>query len=413
MERRVAITGLGIVSCLGNSYETVAESLKAGRSGIRSYERWKELGLKSTVGGWIEIPDADTLKSFFGRRKVACMPNAALYCALAAKDAIEDAGLTEGDLRDEKTACIVGSGVGCVTTVYENGVRLYGGDIRRISPYTIIRCMSSSCSANLVNVFPVGGRSYSISSACATSTHNIGHAYELIRHGVIDRALAGGGEDVNELTTAAFCAMRLALSSHYNDTPEKASRPFDKDRDGFVISGGGGIVVLEALEVARARGATVYAEIVGYAANSDGFDITFPEPEGKKIAECMRRALEAAGVGPSEVDYINAHGTSTIAGDAAELKAIRDVFGSNPPPISSTKSMGGHAIGATGAHEVFHCVAMMREGFIAPSINVERLEPGYEDMPVVTETTEADLGTVMSNSFGFGGTNGVLVLQKA
>ena len=172
-------------------------------------------------------------------------------------------------------------------------------------------------------------------------------------------------------------------------------------------------MVLEALEVARARGATVYAEIVGYAANSDGFDITFPEPEGKKIAECMRRALEAAGVGPSEVDYINAHGTSTIAGDAAELKAIRDVFGSNPPPISSTKSMGGHAIGATGAHEVFHCVAMMREGFIAPSINVERLEPGYEDMPVVTETTEADLGTVMSNSFGFGGTNGVLVLQKA
>jgi len=276
----------------------------------------------------------------------------------------------------------------------------------------VLLAMSSSASANIANVFPVGGRSYSISSACATSTHNIGHGFELIRGGALNTAIAGGGEEVNALITAAFCAMRLALSTQYNDSPEKASRPYDVNRDGFVIGGGGGIVILEELEHARERGAKVYCEILGYAANSDGYDMTLPEREGRQTGDCMRLAIEDAGINPASIDYINTHGTSTVAGDLAEIAAIRRVFQGNIPFVSSTKSLGGHSLGAAGAHEVIHCIGMIEENFIAPSKNIEVLDPQFEDIPIVREPKEANLEIVMSNNFGFGGTNACIILGK-
>jgi len=412
VRRRVVITGVGIISCLGNSYREVVESLKAGRSGIRFYPRWAELGLRTTIGGKIEGFEDCLQRAGLTRKHTASMPRATQYCAVAAKDALADAGWEQDRASNDKTGCLVGAGVCCVRTIYENSALLYVGKPRRISPYTIVRSMASSPSAGLANLLHIKGRSYSISAACATSLHNIGHAFELIRAGVLERAVAGGGEDVNEQTTAAFCAMRLALSTHYNDTPERASRPYDKDRDGFVISGGGGIVTLETLEEAQARGAKIYAEIIGYGANSDGHDLIFPEPEGRQVAKCMAAALEDARLKPQDIDYINTHGTSTIAGDLAEVKGIRRVFEEKIPPLSSTKSMGGHPIGAAGAHEVVHCIAMLQHGFIAPSINVENLDPAFEGVPVVTETRPAELNLVMTNSFGFGGTNGVLILRR-
>ena len=413
MKQRVVITGCGIISSLGNSVGAVWENLKRGVSGIRKVDKWEELGLKSTVSGIITDIEPKKAAAGIPKKLLHCMSDAALYCTLSTKDAITDAGLDIPMLRDRRFGCIVGSGIGDLLATYECGDNLYNQRAREINPYTIVRTMSSTCSANIATVFPVGGRSYSISSACTTSAHNVGHAFELIRDGVLDTAIAGGGEDVNAIITSAFCAMRMALSTRHNETPEKASRPYDKDRDGFVISGGGGIVIVEALEHAKARGAKIYCEIIGYSANSNnGHDIFLPEPEGESTGECMETALQVAGIRPETVDYINTHGTSTTAGDIAEIKAIRKVFPRKVPMISSTKSLGGHAIGAAAVHELIHCIGMLKDQFIAPSANIESLDPDFEGLPIVRETTEKELNTVMSNNFGFGGTNAVTIVRK-
>ncbi|MGH9347916.1 MAG: beta-ketoacyl-[acyl-carrier-protein] synthase family protein, partial [Vicinamibacterales bacterium] len=310
-------------------------------------------------------------------------------------------------------SCIIGSGVGSVDAVWQAAHLYYTDRLRRVNPYTVLRSMSSSCSAAVANVLGIHGRSYSMSSACATSAHNIGHAYELIRDGAIDRAFAGGAEDVGELVTAAFEAIRLALSTKYVATPAEASRPFDRGRDGFVISGGAGVVVLEAYELAKARGAPIRAEIVGFGATTDGHDLVLPEPAGTYTARCMCTALASAHMTPSDVDYINAHATSTHPGDIAEVRALRQVFGDDMPPFSSTKSMTGHAIGAAGALELIFCIGMIERSFIAPSINVFDPDPEVEGTPLVTRTRSQALTTVMSNNFGFGGSNASLVIRRA
>jgi len=411
MPRRVAITGVGLVSCLGHDYEPVLESLREGRSGIRAVPEWEGKGLKSLVAGMIDNIAEKKEAAKLSKKLTPAMSDAALYCSLAARDAVDDAGLEQVELNSDKTGCIVGSGVGSVDSVKRAADLYYGGRIRRADPYTVLRCMASSSSATVANLFKIKGRSYSLSSACATSAHNIGHAYELIRAGVLDRAITGGGEDNAELVAAAFQGLRLALSTHYNDTPTKASRPFDAKRDGFVISGGGGIVVLEDLEQALARGARVRAEVIGYAANSDGFDLVLPEPEGAQAGACMRAAMSAAGIEPDVIDYVNTHGTSTIQGDIAEVKAIQATFGDRVPPFSSTKSMTGHGIGAAGALELIFCIGMMEKSFIAPSVNIETPDPAVEGLPVVTETRHQALTTVLSNNFGFGGTNASMVIR--
>ncbi len=412
MRRRVAITGVGLVSCLGHDYATVLEALRQGRSGIRAVPEWEGLGLKSLVAGIIENLDEKKEAAKISKKLTPAMSDAALYCALAARDAVADSGLEEGELQDQKTGCTVGSGVGSVDSVKKAADLYYAGRVRRADPYTVLRCMASSPSVAVANLLKVRGRSYSLSSACATSAHNIGHAFELIRAGILDRAVSGGGEDTAELVSAAFQGLRLALSTHYNDTPTKASRPFDARRDGFVISGGGGIVVLEDMELALARGARIRAEIIGYAANSDGFDLVLPEPDGVQGAACMRAAIEDAGIAPDEIDYVNAHGTSTIQGDLAEVKAIKATFDGQIPPFSSTKSMTGHGIGAAGALELIFCVGMLEQGFIAPSINIETPDPAIEGLPVVTEARKQELTTVLTNNFGFGGTNASMVIRR-
>ena len=400
------------MSCLGHDYEPVLESLREGRSGIRAVPEWEGKGLKSLVAGMIDNIAEKKEAAKLSKKLTPAMSDAALYCSLAARDAVADAGLEQVELNSDKTGCIVGSGVGSVDSVKRAADLYYGGRIRRADPYTVLRCMASSSSATVANLFKIKGRSYSLSSACATSAHNIGHAYELIRAGVLDRAITGGGEDAAELVAAAFQGLRLALSTHYNDTPTKASRPFDAKRDGFVISGGGGIVVLEDLEQALARGARVRAEVIGFAANSDGFDLVLPEPEGAQAGACMRAAMSAAGIEPDAIDYVNTHGTSTIHGDIAEVKAIQATFGDLVPPFSSTKSMTGHGIGAAGALELIFCIGMMEKGFIAPSINIETPDPAIEGLPVVTETRHQALTTVLSNNFGFGGTNASMVIRR-
>jgi 3-oxoacyl-[acyl-carrier-protein] synthase-1 len=346
------------------------------------------------------------------KKLTPAMSDSALFCSLAARDAVADAGWDVPLLQNDRTGCIVGSGVGSVDSVKRAADLYYAGRIRRADPYTVLRCMASSASAAVANLFKIKGRSYSLSSACATSAHNIGHAYELIRAGTLDRAITGGGEDAAELVAAAFQGLRLALSTRYNDTPTKASRPFDAHRDGFVISGGGGIVALEDLEQAVARGARVRAEIIGYSANSDGFDLVLPEPEGAQAGACMRAAIKDAEIEPAAIDYVNTHGTSTIHGDVAEAKGIKSTFDGQIPPFSSTKSMTGHGIGAAGALELIFCIGMMEQGFIAPSINVETPDPVVEGLPVVTEPRQQELTTILSNNFGFGGTNASTVIRR-
>jgi 3-oxoacyl-[acyl-carrier-protein] synthase-1 len=412
MKRRVVLTGLGIISCLGNTYREVVENLRRGRSGIRQASEWQKFGLTSTVAGLVSGIEEIRQKSGIGKKFLNCMSEGALYCVLAAKDAIDDAQLDEQILRNKMSGCLVGSGVGSTGTIYDAGKKLYAGKSKRISPYSIIRSMSNTCSANISNLFQIGGRSYSISSACATSLHNIGHAFELVRSGALDMAIAGGGEEMNVLTASAFCAIRRAVSTKYNHQPDTASRPYDADRDGFVLSEGGGIVILEDLDRAKARGVKIYGEITGFWANCDGYDMILPELEGKYAGDCIRMALKDAGINPEAVDYVNTHGTSTVAGDIAEIKALRNVFGDDLPFLSSTKSMGGHSLGAVGAHEVIHCIAMLDGNFIAPSINIFHRDPFFRGVPIITETTEKSLTTVMSTSFGFGGTNGVIVIKK-
>lgn len=403
---------MGWVSCLGHDREPVVRALRQGTSGIRALPSWREHGLKSWAVGHLEGLDEKIADARLPKKLVPGMSASARYCALAALDAVADAGLEAAELVEPATGCLVGSGIGDAASIHHAANLFDSGRLRRIDPYTVLRAMSSSASAALTNLFGLRGRSYSLSSACATSAHNIGHAYELISHGMIDRALAGGGEEVDQLTAAAFQALRMALSTRYNETPERASRPYDADRDGFVVSGGAGILMLEELESARRRGARIHAEIAGHGANSDGFDLVLPQPEGRQAAACMVEALNDAGLEPAAVDYVNTHGTATIHGDLAEAEALRNVFGPQVPPFSSTKSMTGHALGAAGALEAIFCILMLEEGFLAPSINIERLDPAFEDLPIVTTARDHPVETVVSNNFGFGGTNCSLVLRR-
>ena len=401
--RRVVITGLGIVSCLGTDKQTVADSLRAGRSGIRFNPSYAEIGMRSQVSGSIQL----NLEELIDRKVLRFMGDAAAFAYLSMQQAIADAGLDAEQISDPRIGLIAGSGgastlnqMEAVDTVREKG-------IKRVGPYRVPRTMGSTVSACLATPFKIKGVNYSISSACATSAHCIGNAVEQIQLGKQDMVFAGGGEEEHWSQSILFDAMG-ALSTSYNETPEKASRAYDAKRDGFVIAGGGGMVVVEELEHALKRGAKIYAEIVGYGATSDGYDMVAPSGEG--AVRCMRQALEGVE-GP--IDYLNTHGTSTPVGDAAEARAVREVFGDKAPAISSTKSLSGHSLGAAGVQEAIYCMLMMEGNFIAGSANIEELDPEVADLPIVRQTREnVTLNTVMSNSFGFGGTNATLVLKR-
>jgi 3-oxoacyl-[acyl-carrier-protein] synthase I len=401
--RRVVVTGMGIVSCLGNDQETVLDALKEGRSGIRFKEGYKKIGFRSQVAGSVDID----LDAELDRKTRRFMAESAGYAYVAMRQAIEDAGLTHEDVSNPRTGIVAGSGGASPATQVLAADVLRSKGIKRVGPFVVPRSMSSTVAACLATPFGIKGINYSISSACATSSHCIGHAMEQIQLGKQDIMFAGGGEEERWELTMGFDAMG-ALSSKYNDTPEKASRPFDVSRDGFVIAGGGGILVLEEMEHAISRGAKIYAEVVGYGTSSDGFDMVAPSGEG--AVRAMRQAIETVN-GP--VDYINAHGTSTLAGDVVELKAIAEAFHDKVPPISSTKSLSGHSLGAAGVHEAIYSLLMLQEGFIAHTINIEELEEVAKSLPIVRERTRnVTLNTVMSNSFGFGGTNACLVFQR-
>ncbi|MBK1667669.1 beta-ketoacyl-[acyl-carrier-protein] synthase I [Rhodovibrio sodomensis] len=402
--RRVVVTGLGVVSSIGNNKHEVTESLKAGQPGITFAEEYAERGFKSQIHGSIKID----LEQHVDRKLRRFMGDGAAYNYVAMNEAIADAGLDSGDVSNPRTGLIMGSGGPSTSNQVQAADIARERGVRRIGPYMVPRCMSSTNSANLATAFRIKGMSYSISSACSTSAHCIGSAYEQIQLGKQDVMFAGGGEELHWTLSMLFDAMG-ALSTHYNDTPESASRPYDKNRDGFVISGGGGVLVLEELEHARARGARIYGEVIGYGATSDGDDMVAPSGEG--AVRCMQLALH--GLGNSKVDYINAHGTSTVAGDVTELRAIREVFGGEVPAISSTKALTGHAQGASGVQEAIYSLLMLDSDFMAPSINIETLDPEAEGMPILTERKDnAGLTCVVSNSFGFGGTNCSLAFRR-
>lgn len=401
--RRVVVTGLGIVSCLGNDAQAVVEALRNGRSGIRFKEEYAELGFRSHVAGVVDI-DLDEL---IDRKLRRFMGDAAAYAYVSMAQAIEDAGLTPEQVSHERTGLIAGSGGASSANQVEAADILREKGLRRVGPYRVTRTMGSTVSACLATPFKIKGVNYSISSACATSAHCIGSAMEQIQLGKQDVVFAGGGEEEHWTLSCLFDAMG-ALSTQYNDTPETASRPYDKTRDGFVIAGGGGMLVLEELEHAKARGAKIYAELVGYGATSDGQDMVAPSGEG--AVRCMRQAMATVD---GDIDYINTHGTSTPVGDVAELKAIREVFGDSTPPMSSTKSLTGHSLGATGVQETIYSLLMMEHGFIAASANVKELDDQAAGFDIVTQRRDnATINRVLSNSFGFGGTNACLVLQR-
>ncbi|MCE8021948.1 beta-ketoacyl-ACP synthase I [Halomonas sp. MCCC 1A11036] len=401
--RRVVVTGLGIVSCLGNDPKTVVDALRNGRSGIRFKEEYAERGFRSQVAGVVDI-DLDTLVD---RKLRRFMGDAAAYAYVSMAQAIEDSGLSLEQVSSERTGLIAGSGGASSANQVEAADAMREKGLRRVGPYRVTRTMGSTVSACLATPFKIKGVNYSISSACATSAHCIGNAMEQIQMGKQDVVFAGGGEEEHWTLSCLFDAMG-ALTTQYNDTPAKASRPYDKARDGFVISGGGGMLVLEELEHAKARGAKIYAELVGYGATSDGHDMVAPSGEG--AVRCMRQAM--AGI-DGKIDYINTHGTSTPVGDVAELKAIREVFGDSTPPMSSTKSLTGHSLGATGVQETIYSLLMMEHGFITASANVEELDDQAAGFDIVTQRRDdVTLDRVLSNSFGFGGTNACLVLQR-
>lgn len=402
-QRRVVITGLGVVSCLGNSRPAVLDSLKQGRSGIRFNEKFQEMGLRSQVSGSVDID----LSEHIDRKARRFMGDAAAYAYVAMRDAIEDAGLDDADVSNERTGLIAASGGASSANIVVSADTLREKGVRKIGPYMVPRTMGSTVSACLATPFRIKGINYSITSACATSAHCIGAAMEQIQLNKQDVLFAGGGEEEDWTLAAMFDAMG-ALSTKYNEEPTQASRPYDRNRDGFVIAAGGGMVVVEELEHARARGARIYGEIVGYGATSDGYDMVAPSGDG--AVRCMRLARATV---EAPVDYINTHGTSTPVGDNQELKAIGEVFGDQYPRFASSKSMCGHSLGATGVQEAIHCLLMLEDDFIAPSINVIEPEEAVEGLPLVTERQDgAGLTTVMSNSFGFGGTNATLVLQR-
>ncbi len=405
--RRVVVTGLGVVSPIGNSAEEVDAALRAGRSGIEASEEMAEYGFRSRVAGTLKID----LKEEIDKRTLRFMGPGAGYAYLSMRQAIADAGLEEAEISNERTGLIAGSGGPSTSNLFAaHQTVLKTGSPKRIGPLMVPRGMSSTVSANLSTAYAIKGINYSITSACSTSLHCIGAAAEQIMMGKQDVMFAGGGEELDWTLSCLFDAMG-AMSSKFNDTPEKASRAFDRDRDGFVIAGGGGMVVLEDLDHARARGAKIYAEVTGFAATSDGHDMVAPSGEGGERA--MRIALSTLPE-DRKVGYINAHGTSTPVGDVGEVEAVRRVFGEgNTPPISSTKSMTGHSQGATGAQEAIYCLLMLKGDYIAPSINVENLAEGINEGEIATELREnAGLDTVMTNSFGFGDTNGSMLLSR-
>lgn len=404
---RVVVTGLGIVSAIGNNADEVLASLKAGKSGISANADMVERGFRSQIAG---MPDID-IKEHVDKRTLRFMGPGAAYAHIAMQQAIADSGLEEDDIVNIRTGLIAGSGGPSTSAMLAaHQTVLKSGATKRIGPFAVPKCMSSTISANLATAFQIKGINYSITSACSTSLHCIGNAAEQIMMGKQDVMFAGGGEELDWTLSCLFDAMG-AMSSKYNDTPEKASRAFDADRDGFVIGGGGGIIVLENLEHAQARGAKIYAEVTGFGATSDGHDMVAPSGEGGERA--MRIALDTLPEG-RKVGYINAHGTSTPVGDVGEVEAVRRVFGEgSTPPISSTKSMTGHSQGATGAQEAIYCLLMLDNDFIAPSINVGNLDPAINPAEIATELVEnAGLDSVMTNSFGFGGTNGSMILSK-
>ena len=401
--RRVVVTGLGVVSSIGNNKVEVVESLRQGRSGIVFVEQYKELGFRSHIHGSVDID----LDAAVDRKLKRFMGNGAAYNYVAMEQAIADAGLEPSDVSNDRTGLIMGSGGPSTQNIVAAADIAREKGPKRIGPYMVPRSMSSTNSATLATPFKIRGINYSISSACSTSAHCIGNAAEQIQWGKQDIVFAGGGEELHWTLTVLFDAMG-ALSSKYNETPERASRAYDADRDGFVISGGGGVVVLEELEHARARGAKIYAELAGYGANSDGFDMV--QPSGEGAVRCMRMALATLDC---PVDYINTHGTSTPVGDTRELAAVRETFGDAAPPLSSTKSLTGHAQGAAGALEAIYTLLMLENDFICASANIENLDPEAEGMPVMRERRDnAGLNCVMSNSFGFGGTNAALAFKR-
>ena len=403
--RRVVITGLGIVSSIGNNQEEVTEALKAGKSGLSFSQEYADMGFRSHVHGDLDI-DLDAL---IDRKLKRFMGDGAAYNYIAMKQAIEDAGLEESDVSNIRTGLVVGSGGPSTANIVQAADVMREKGIRRVGPYMVTRGMSSTNSACLATPFKIKGVNYSITSACSTSAHCIGNAMEQIQLDKQDIVFAGGGEELHWTLSVLFDGMG-AMSSKYNETPETASRAFDAGRDGFVISGGGGTFVLEELEHAKARGAKIYAEIVGYGATSDGMDMV--QPSGEGAVRCMQQALATVD-DDVKIDYINAHGTSTPVGDIKELEAMKEVFGDNMPHISSTKSLTGHALGAAGVNEAIYSLLMMHGNFLSASANITELDEGAEGFPIVRERMDdVDLNCVMSNSFGFGGTNACLIMQR-
>lgn len=405
-ERRVVVTGLGIVSSIGNNKEEVTASLREGRSGIVASEKYAEMGFRSRVHGALNID----LASLIDRKIKRFMGDGAAYNYIAMQQAIEDSGLSEDQVSNVRTGLIVGSGGPSTENIVLAADIMREKGVKRVGPYMATRGMSSTNSACLATSFKIKGVNYSITSACSTSAHCIGNAAEQIQLNKQDIVFAGGGEELHWTLSVLFDGMG-AMSSKYNETPEKASRAFDANRDGFVISGGGGVLVMEEYEHAKARGAKIYAELVGYGATSDGYDMVAPSGEGAQ--RCMQQALDTVPEG-SKVNYINAHGTSTPAGDIRELEAIKEVFGEDDMPhIASTKSLTGHALGAAGVNEAIYSLLMQEEGFIAASANIEDLDPEAEGYPIVRKRIDnAEFDCVMSNSFGFGGTNASLIFKK-
>jgi 3-oxoacyl-[acyl-carrier-protein] synthase-1 len=402
-QRRVVVTGLGIVSSIGNNKSEVTEALRAGQSGIEFCQEYADLGFRSHIHGPIRLDLAENID----RKLKRFMGDGAAFNYLAMVEAIADAGLEENVVSNIRTGLVMGSGGPSTSNIVQAADILREKGLKRVGPYMVTRTMSSTNSACLATPFKIKGVNYSISSACSTSAHCIGHGAELIQMGKQDVVFAGGGEEVHWTMTVLFDAMG-ALSSKYNDAPETASRPYDANRDGFVISGGGGVLVLEELKHARARGAKIYAELVGYGATSDGYDMV--QPSGEGAVRCMQQAMATVD---APIDYINAHGTSTPVGDIRELEAVREVFGEQIPSIASTKSLTGHALGAAGVNEAIYSLLMQEAGFIAASANITEPDAGAEGFPIVRERQDnVVLNTIMSNSFGFGGTNSTLIFQR-
>ena len=401
--RRVVVSGMGIVSSIGNTTQEVVSSLREAKSGISEAADYKSMGFRCQVHG---APKVD-LDALVDRRARRFMGDGAAYNFVAMEQALRDSGLEEKDIVNERTGLIMGSGGPSAKTIVASADTARNRAPKNVGPFAVPKAMSSTCSANLATWYKIKGVNYSITSACSTSAHCIGNAGELIQWGKQDIVFAGGGEELDWTLSVLFDAMG-AMSSHFNDTPHKASRAFDKNRDGFVIAGGGGAVVLEELEHAKARGAKIYAELVGYGATSDGHDMVAPSGEG--AIRCMRQALATV---KGSVDYINAHGTSTPVGDVTEIKALREVFGDKIPPVNSTKSLTGHSLGATGVQEAIYSILQMKGGFIAESANIEEIDPEVADAPIVRSRIDgAKIERALSNSFGFGGTNATLVFQR-